>query len=151
MMFRLIGAALSVACAAAISTAALAAPVAYNAQGRPSSQHSSPGGGFSTKAKVAYYYSRGQTDRSKNVADFENPSTGIYCIEPSIPVNLKKDEPLVSVEWARSFGYALEAYWIDVNDYSDCPDGYLEVTTYDFNAGGYPVLSDEVAFNLVIE
>ena len=58
---------------------------------------------------------------------------------------------MVSIEWAESMGYALLAYWQDVSAFTDCPAGALEVRTYDFNAGGYPVVSANVAFDLLIE
>lgn len=110
--------------------------------------------GFTTNAKLAYYYSRGIAPaRSKNVASFSNPSTGVYCIKPSAStvLNLSKIYPMVSIEWGTSDGFALLAYWRDVASTSDCASGELEVQTYDFNAGGYPVASGNVSFSFIIE
>jgi hypothetical protein len=108
--------------------------------------------GFTTNAKVAYYYSRGfATARSKNVSHFSNPSTGVYCIKPSVALNFSKIYPLLSIEWGTSDGFALLAYWRDIASSSDCPAGELEIQTYDFNAGGYPVASGNVSFSFVIE
>lgn len=108
---------------------------------------------ITTKAKIAVYYTPfGGIIRSKGVAGVTNPSTGIYCITPSplLVVDLTKVYPQVSVEWNLSSGFSLLAYWKDTPGFSDCPTGDLEVTTYDFNAGGPAVLSGKVAFNLNI-
>jgi hypothetical protein len=48
-------------------------------------------------------------------------------------------------------GNALLAFWQDTATFSDCPGGALEVRTFDFNAGGSPVASGRVSFNLVIK
>jgi hypothetical protein len=123
-----------------------------NAAQAGNSVQAAPEAGFGTTAKVAYSYTRGYgTDRKVRVSKFYSPSTGIYCIAPSVPLNLKAIEPTVSIEWGYSSGYALLAYWIDTSVYTNCSTGELEVTTYDFNAGGYPVISSNVAFNLVIK
>ncbi len=125
----------------------------HNAEGAtPAVETRAPETAFSTNAKVAYFYSRGSAaHRSKNVSSFSNPDTGVYCITPSVAVNFAKDYPLVSIEWGHSDGFALLVFWRDVNDSSDCPAGALEVQTYDFNAGGPPVQSGNVAFDFVIE
>jgi|HubBroStandDraft_1064217.scaffolds.fasta_scaffold12033_2 hypothetical protein len=137
----------------AFSVLSFAEETHHNAEGAtPAVQPPVPETAFATNAKVAYFYSRGfGPARSKNVSEFSNPSTGIYCVLPSVSVNVEKDYPLVSIEWGYSAGAALMAYWIDVSAYTNCPSGYLEVITYDFNAGGYPVLSSNVAWDLVIE
>lgn len=108
---------------------------------------------ITTKAKIAVYYTPfGGIVRSKGVAGVTNPSTGIYCITPSplLTVDLTNVYPQVSVDWNLSAGFSLLAYWKDTPAYSDCPAGDLEVTTYDFNAGGPAVLSGAVAFDLSI-
>ena len=91
--------------------------------------------------------------RSKGVADFTNPSTGIYCITPGVNLNLKKIYPLVSIEWGRSSGNALLAFWRDTTlNNKDCGPGLLEVQTFDFDSGTLPpVPSAQVGFDLVIE
>jgi hypothetical protein len=66
-------------------------------------------------------------------------------------VDFGRVEPLVSIEWLTSYGNALLAFWQDVTITSDCPTGYFEVKTYDFNAGGTPVASENVSFYFAIE
>ena len=151
-MRKFIGTLAALAGAVAFAAAGHAGLPSYNSAGHPAAhQPVALSKTFSTKAKVSYFYTRGiGTDRSKNVSDFQHPSTEIYCMKPSITVDFSQDEPQVSIEWGYSSGFALQAYWIDVSVYTDCPSGYLEVTTYDFNAGGYPVLSDNVAFNMIL-
>lgn len=124
----------------------------YNAEGmRAAHQPIAPHGPFTTKAKVMYGYFRGFiADRSKNVSDFQHPSTGIYCIQPSIAVDFNNDTPQTGVEWDWSSGFGLWAFWQDVADFSDCPAGYLEVKTYDLESGA-AVQSDNVAFDMVLE
>jgi hypothetical protein len=88
--------------------------------------------------------------RSTNVSSVTNPSTGIFCITPTVAVNAATVYPMLSIEWGDSSGFALLAYWKDTTIFTDCSAGQLEVTTYDFNAGGTPVLSQKVAFDLVV-
>ncbi|HVZ90109.1 MAG TPA: hypothetical protein VG843_00545 [Rhizomicrobium sp.] len=140
--------------AAFFAASAQAGQVKYNAMGHTGQAHvdrSHTPGSFKTKAKVAYNYSRGfGIDRSKNVSDFQHPSTGIYCILPSVSVDTTQDYPLVSIEWDSSFGSALFAYWKDPNVFSDCPSGYQEVTTYEADDGIPVTLTDNVAFDFMI-
>ena len=104
--------------------------------------------GTATKALVAYFYSRGNSaPRSKNVNSFTHPSTGIFCIHPSIL--LGKIYPLVSVEWNTSLGNSLLAFW--KVGATDCASGWFEVTTYDFKGVGTAILSDNVSFDFVID
>ena len=110
-------------------------------------------GTYTTKAKVALYYTPafGGVIHSKGVAAVSTPTTGIHCITPSIAVDLAQVTPQVSVDWNMSAGNALLAFTKDTSAFTNCPAGDLEVTTYDFNAGGAPVLSNNVAFNFVLE
>jgi hypothetical protein len=86
------------------------------------------------------------------VAKFTIKSTGVYCIKPSVALNLAQIYPLVTIEWGESTGDALLAFWRDTTiNHVDCGVGLLEVQTFDFNAGGSPVPSKLVAFDLVIE
>jgi len=144
----------SIALATVLACSALSfAEETYNNAGAtPAVQTHVPETAFATNAKVAYFYSRGfAAARYKNVSAFSNPSTGVYCITPSVAINTAKDYPLVSIEWGSSLGSALLAFWRDVQTFTDCPAGALEVQTFDFNAGGSPVASGNVAFDLVIE
>jgi hypothetical protein len=100
---------------------------------------------YSTKAAVAYYYTRGERDRSKNVSAFTNPAAGEYCITPSIALNFSKIYPHVTVEYEASAGAALSAFW--ANESSDCPEGSLTVLTFDDS--GNP--SSAVAFDFTVE
>jgi|SRR5579871_1071519 len=100
---------------------------------------------YSTKAAVAYLYTRGQRDRSKNVSAFTNPATGVYCITPSIALNFSKIYPHVTVEYEASAGSTLSAFW--ANESSNCPDGSLTVLTFDDS--GSP--SSAVAFDFTVE
>jgi hypothetical protein len=110
------------------------------------------GGVYTTKAKVAVYYSPGfgGVIHAKGVAAVSTPSTGIHCITPSISVSLPGVTPQVTVDWNLSSGFSLLAYTKDTSAFSDCPAGDLEVTTYTFDASG-AVLSNNVAFNFVLE
>ena len=87
--------------------------------------------------------------RAKGVADVTHPDVGIYCIKPSMKLDLTKVVPIVSVEWGWSSGDALLAFYFDYTQFSggDCPEGYLEVLTYNFG-GGTPARSDTVAFTI---
>ena len=140
--------------AAFFAASAQAGQVKYNAHVPPGKIHmdgSHTPGVFKTKAKVAYNYSRGDgIDRSKNVSDFQHPSTGIYCILPSVSVDTTQDYPMTGIEWDSSFGFGLFAYWKDNNVFSDCPSGYQEVTTYEVDDGVPPTLTDNVAFDFMI-
>ena len=55
--------------------------------------------------------------------------------------------PAVTVEWGASSGNALLAFYRD--DSNSCPDGYIEVRTYNFESGT-PVADDTVAFTIVV-
>lgn len=109
-------------------------------------------GVFSTRARLAVYYSPsfGGVIHGKNVTAVTTPSVGIHCITPAIALNLKGIFPQVTVDWNLSSGFALLAYTKDTSAFSDCPSGDLEVTTYTFDSSG-PVLSNLVAFNFVLE
>jgi hypothetical protein len=98
--------------------------------------------GKRAKYKLAYYYSRGfETSASRGVAAFSNPSTGVYCITPS--VSLGVNFPNVTVEWGASSGSTLSAFY--ENGGFDC-GGNIEVLTYD-NSGNR---SPNVAFDITI-
>jgi hypothetical protein len=145
-------AAAAAAAALTLSPAAGANELAhYRVEGRASVHRATPLNGYETHARVAYLYTRGEEiDRHKHVDSFQHPSTGVYCIHPSIPVNLSHLFPNVTVEYNYSVATAMLAYFRDVDAFSNCPFGYLEVDTYDFDAGGAPVLSNKVAFDITL-
>jgi hypothetical protein len=122
------------------------------AQPAATSEVEPPVAAFVTKAELALTYSGlFGVIRKKNVKTVTNPDTGVFCIESSVPLNLKRIYPLVSIEWGYSLGSALLAFWRDTTNSTDCPSGWLEVQTFDFNTGGAPVATQGVAFDLVIE
>lgn len=134
-----------------LATSAHAAGGAPNNGARvvPKQSTTTAGGPFGTRAKVAVLHSGVVgTVRSKNVMAVSNPSTGVYCISPSVALDLTKTFPSVSVEWGWSSGNSLAAFVRDTGDgYTSCLEGDLEVQTYDLT--GNP--SAAVAFLLQIE
>lgn len=144
---------IALALGAGIATASLAAGPNAGQAGVARAKADAVTAAYTTKAKVALYYSPsfGGVIHSKGVAKVTTIATGIHCITPSIAVNLAAVTPQVSVDWNLSAGFALLAFTKDTSAFTDCPAGDLEVTTYDFNAGGTPVLSNLVAFNFVLE
>jgi hypothetical protein len=108
--------------------------------------------GFGTKAKLALLYSPfNGVRRSIGIASVTNPSTGVYCMTPSVPINLLGIYPTVTVEWGESAGNAVMAFWRDTANGAECSTSQLEVMTFDFNSASKPVLSNQVSFVFVIE
>lgn len=141
----------AVACATLFTTATIAGVKHENAPGRNVERTLTPSKSFTTKARVAYYYTGGSSDdRSKNVNDFENPSTGVFCILPSISLDLSSVFPIVSLEWGHSTGLSFVAFWQNTAYFSDCPANYAEVKTYD-TSSGTPQLTNDAAFDFLIE
>ncbi len=148
---RMFGCFTTVAAALAITVPAHAEGLGYN--GGDSLAASPDTGGaqaFASGVKLAYSYTRGGNDRSIGVLRFTNPSRGIYCLQPSSPLKLRKIYPLVSIEWDRSFGESLVAFWRDTSIGTDCPPGNLEVRTYDISRSSSPILTANVAFDIVV-
>jgi hypothetical protein len=129
----------------ALSAPGQAAPLAHNNDNHRGTAPASEPAAYTTKAAVAYYYTRGEGDRSKNVSSFTNPGTGTYCITPSISLKLSKIYPHVTVEYEDSAGSSLAAFWS--NNGPDCPTGSLEVITADFSGN----FSSAVAFVFTVE
>jgi hypothetical protein len=73
--------------------------------------------------------------------------TGVYCLTVA-GVNPTTAAAIVTVEWGASSGFDLLAYWY--KGAGTCAVGQFEVRTYDFAAGGAPVLSNDVEFLVVI-
>jgi hypothetical protein len=143
---------IALAAALAVTAPAYAAGAHFNAAGKVKVAPDTHAGPDGSAVKVAYSYTRGfGTDRSKGVLAFTNPSTGIYCIQPtSATLNLAKIYPLVSIEWSTSFGESLQAFWVDTSAFSDCPAGNLEVQTWDISTGTAPVITSNVSFDVVV-
>jgi hypothetical protein len=129
----------------AFSKSSAAAALVHNNDNQRSLAPIGDSKSYSTKAVVAYYYSRGEGDRSKNVSGFTNPAHGVYCITPSVILNFSKIYPHVTVEYGASAGATLSAFWADES--SDCPQGSLTVLTYD----NYGNPSSAVAFDFTVE
>jgi hypothetical protein len=111
-----------------------------------------PPAGFGTKAKLALLFSPfNGLRRSIGVASVTNPTTGVYCITPSVPLNLLGIYPKVTVEWGESAGNAVMAFWRDTSNGAECDTSQLEVITFDFNSTTKPVLSNQVSFAFAIE
>ncbi|HTT98364.1 MAG TPA: hypothetical protein VMF58_09965, partial [Rhizomicrobium sp.] len=92
-------------------TTAIADPAISSAQAAMESAKAHPG--FSTKAKVALLYGISQIVRSKNVSSLTSPTTGVYCVTPSVKLDFKNLYPHITVERALSVGTAFWAYWVD--------------------------------------
>ena len=73
------------------------------------------------------------------------PSTGVYCVTPPAGLNPANTGIQLTVEWGNSFGFDLLAYWWK-GGRRLAPRAQYHVRTYQFAAGGTPVLSDDVAF-----
>jgi hypothetical protein len=103
--------------------------------------------GFRSNAEFAAHVGDGVLLRGINVKKVTNPSTGIYCVEPSVTLDAYAIYPQVTVDWDRSSGSALLAFVKSQRD--DCPKSAVEVTTYDFNSGTIE-LSNGVGFYLYV-
>jgi hypothetical protein len=77
------------------------------------------------------------------------PSTGIYCITPPAGISAADTPAIISIEWGNSLGFDLLAYWYKGSP-APCTAGQYHVRTYDFAAGGSPVLSNDVSFAILI-
>lgn len=91
-----------IAAAATLSIAVSAHAIGVSYNGAGSTRGSGDIAGarpFASNVKLAYAYTDGRgTDRSVGVLAFTNPSTGVYCIQPTSPLRLAKLYPQVSIE-----------------------------------------------------
>jgi hypothetical protein len=91
--------------------------------------------------------------RSKGFASMTHPTTGVYCLTPTVPAILNTSAPQVSVEWGSSTGHDLLAFGISNGFNLTCGPAstVFEVRTYKFGATpAAPTLSDSVAFSVFI-
>lgn len=72
---------------------------------------------------------------------------GVYCLTPASGVNVLNASPIASVEWDTSFGFDLLVE--PLTEVFECPEGTLEVRTYDFE-GGPVELSNDVSFSVLL-
>jgi hypothetical protein len=74
---------------------------------------------------------------------------GSYCLTPEAGgVDPTEDPPAVTVEYSASNDADLLAFWN--KGATDCDEGEYQVLTFDFAAGGQPVLTDDVEFMIVV-
>ena len=74
--------------------------------------------------------------------------TGVYCVTPPAGINPAANPPIVTIEWSNSLGFDLLAYWD--KGHGNCTAAQYQVRTYDFPAGGSPVLSNDISFLVTI-
>jgi hypothetical protein len=87
--------------------------------------------------------------RSKGFSGLTHPSTGVFCLMPSLGVSLTGSAFLVSVDWGNSSGSDTLAFGVEGQ--LDCPADTFEVRTYKLGATpANPSLSDLVAFNVYL-
>jgi hypothetical protein len=78
------------------------------------------------------------------------PSTGVYCVTAPSGQNPATAAVEVTVEWGNSSGFDLLAYWWKGAAHAPCAANQFHVRTYDFAAGGAPVLSNDVSFVIAV-
>lgn len=107
--------------------------------------------GFSTDARVALYFGSGSIQRSVNVRRVTHPSTGVFCIVPSVPLNFGHIFPIVTVDFTRSRGTGLLVFFRQfVSGQTECSSTEIEIVTVAFSKSSFSP-SDDVAFLLLIE
>src|SRR5262245_55919313 len=85
--------------------------------------------------------------RTRNFTAVSRPSTGVYCLTPAANLTLTNVPVSVTVEWGASIGFDLLAFPVmSPLPFTPCTGNQLQVRTYQFAAGGTPVLSNNVAF-----
>jgi hypothetical protein len=85
--------------------------------------------------------------RTRNFTAVTRPATGIYCLTPAAGLTLANVPVMVTIEWGVSFGFDLLAYPMTSQiPFAPCTGTDIQIRTYDFAAGGAPVLSNDIAF-----
>jgi len=85
---------------------------------------------------------------TKNVTAVTRPAgepVGVYCLTLAAGISPVDTHAVVSPEWSASTGSDLSVF--ASNEVDDCPQGTLEVRTYDLPG---PALSDDVSFNIIV-
>lgn len=85
---------------------------------------------------------------TKNVTAVARPAgapVGVYCLTLAAGISPVDTHAVASPEWSASTGSDLFVY--ASNEVDDCPEGTLEVRTYDLPG---PALSDDVSFNIIV-
>ncbi len=75
-------------------------------------------------------------------------TTGVYCLTPAAGISVVNSAPIASVEWGASSGSDLLVHPLG-GGVADCPEGTLEVRTYELDAGSF-VASDDAAFSVLL-
>lgn len=89
--------------------------------------------------------------RSLGFTSVSTPGTGAHCLvlDAAAGIDLATASVLVTVKWNGSIGNDLLAFWSSSDAFA-CAPGELEIRTFDFEAGGPPVPSDDVGFVVLI-
>ncbi|MBO3462210.1 hypothetical protein G7B40_006125 [Aetokthonos hydrillicola Thurmond2011] len=95
----------------------------------------------------------GTVVRSKGVASFTSPATGLFCIRPSSGINVNNIVPIVSVEQSKSLANDNLVQYR--SNGSGCPNGNIAVATFRFNntsdaSGNKFVQADGIAFTIIV-
>uniref|UniRef100_B8HWC9 Uncharacterized protein n=1 Tax=Cyanothece sp. (strain PCC 7425 / ATCC 29141) TaxID=395961 RepID=B8HWC9_CYAP4 len=88
--------------------------------------------------------------RSKAVSSVTRPSTGQYCIQPSVTtIDVNKIVPVVTVDWSNSSGDNNTVQYRSSGN--GCPSGTIAILTFAFNTTTLQMeLSNSVAFTLQV-
>lgn len=89
-------------------------------------------------------------EQSRNFATVTNPALGLYCLEPSIPIQPDKRSWVASVEYSRSQGTGVNTAQPDAG--TACPEGTFGVRTLRFAPSPTPhwEAAWDVAFMVVV-
>lgn len=90
------------------------------------------------------------TEQSRNFASVTNPALGLYCLEPSIPLQPAQRSWVASVEYSRSVGTGVTTAQPDAG--VRCPAGTFGVRTLRFAPSPTPhwEAAWDVAFMVVV-
>ena len=105
--------------------------------------------GMTSGGTARSYITRTATSRPENrigtwtVSRPAASPTGVYCMTVT-GASITTEVLIPSVEWGASLGFDLLAYALRTP--FQCPAGSFEVRTYQFAAGGTPVLSNQIEF-----
>jgi hypothetical protein len=85
------------------------------------------GGAQAPNSRIAaFVQAGGSVVRSKGIDGVSHPSTGVYCIDPTVAtLNVNKAIPALSIDWSSSLGDALMAQWRSTG--IGCPSGQFAV------------------------
>jgi hypothetical protein len=94
-------------------------------------------------------FSNANVIRSKGVASVTRLGGGLYCIQPSVSLDVKSIVPAVSVDFSLSEGFGSLAQYRSSG--SGCPSGNIAVRTFsEGEQSGRFVPSDKIAFTIIV-